>query len=270
MKIKKILNLVIILALVVVFAVSAFMVGRYFLDSKKQSDEYDKLSEMVSRPTESAAPTQAPTQPSEAPTEQTAPQKPKEPQILPAYADVYALNGDMVGWIKIEGTKVDYPVMHTPERPNYYLKRDFKGNASDWGCIYMREECDINKPSDNITLYGHCMNDGSMFAALHNYGKKSFWEEHKDIYFDSLTEYHVYEIFSVFKTSANVGEGFAYHQMVDAADEKEFNDFIAECKKLSFYDTGITPVYGDKIICLSTCEYTLDNGRLVVAARRIA
>ena len=56
---------------------------------------------------------------------------------------------------------------------------------------------------------------------------------------------------------------------MDAANEKEFNDFVSTCKKLSFYDTGITPVYGDKLICLSTCEYTLENGRLVVAAVRI-
>ena len=74
----------------------------------------------------------------------------------------------------------------------------------------------------------------------------------------------------MFKTSANLGEGFRYHVMENAKDEKEFNDYVAECKKLAFYDTGITPVYGDKLILLSTCEYTLgDNGRLVVAARRV-
>ena len=84
-----------------------------------------------------------------------------------------------------------------------------------------------------------------------------------------MTEYHTYKIFAVFKTSANIGQGFSYHQFVDAENEKEFNDFVSKCKELSFYDTGITPVYGDKLICLSTCEYTLDNGRLVVAAVRI-
>ena len=80
----------------------------------------------------------------------------------------------------------------------------------------------------------------------------------------------MYKIFAVFKTSANIGEGFTYHNMIDAQDQADFNQFIAKCKELSFYETGITPVYGDKIICLSTCEYTLDNGRLVVAAMRIS
>ena len=73
----------------------------------------------------------------------------------------------------------------------------------------------------------------------------------------------------MFKVSANVGN-FAYHQFVDAANEEEFNDFVATCKDLAFYDTGITPKYGDKLITLSTCEYTLDNGRLVVCAVRIS
>ena len=71
------------------------------------------------------------------------------------------------------------------------------------------------------------------------------------------------------QSSANIGQGFSYHQFVDAENEEQFNEFVSTCKKLSFYDTGITPAYGDKLICLSTCEYTLDNGRLVVAAVRI-
>jgi sortase B len=108
-----------------------------------------------------------------------------------------------------------------------------------------------------------------MFAALHNYLDKGYWQDHQLIYFDTLYEYHVYEIFAVFKTSANLNAGFRYHMMVDAENEEDFNAFINECKRLSFYETGITPTYGDKTICLSTCEYTLDNGRLVVCARRV-
>ena len=113
------------------------------------------------------------------------------------------------------------------------------------------------------------MADGSMFAALNAYTSKDAWDKNNLIFFDTLNEYHTYKIFAVFKTSANVGQGFSYHKFVDAANEQEFNDFVSTCKKLAFYDTGITPVYGDKLICLSTCEYTLDNGRLVVAAVRI-
>ena len=113
------------------------------------------------------------------------------------------------------------------------------------------------------------MADGSMFACLNDYTSKDAWDNNNLIFFDTLNEYHTYKIFAVFKTSANVGQGFSYHKFVDAANEQEFNEFVSTCKKLAFDDTGITPVYCDKLICLSTCEYTLDNGRLVVAAVRI-
>ena len=119
-------------------------------------------------------------------------------------------------------------------------------------------------------IYGHNMADGSMFHSLMSYTEKSAWDYNSLIFFDTLKERHIYKIFAVFKTSANAGKGFSYHQFVDAQNETEFNDFVTNCKNLSFYDTGITPKYGDKIICLSTCEYTLNNGRLVVAAVRIS
>ena len=182
-----------------------------------------------------------------------------------------------MGWLRIEGTVLDYPVMQTStDNANYYLYRDYNKNNSTQGTIYAREECDIYKPSDNVTLYGHTMKDGSMFYCLHNYTSKTTWDNNSLVFFDTFdpktgkVEYHTYKIFSVFKTSANVGEGFSYHKFENAANEQEFNDFVSTCKKLAFYDTGVTPKYGDKLLCLSTCEYTLDNGRLVVAAVRIS
>ena len=195
--------------------------------------------------------------------------EPTEPGMLAGYKEIYEMNNDVVGWIKMEGTKMDYPVMQTPEEPNYYLYRDFDKKNSKRRSIYAREVCDVNEPSDNITIFGHNMADGSMFACLGNYTSKHAWENNSLIFFDTLNEYHTYKIFAVFKTSANIGQGFSYHQFVDAENAAQFDEFVATCKKLSFYDTGITPVYGDKLICLSTCEYTLDNGRLVVAAVRI-
>lgn len=263
---KKILFLVTVVLLLIAFGVSAFMVVKYMADSKKQEDLYDDLASIASQA--STAPQTKPE--TTAGTEQTKPKEPTEATMIPGYAELYEKNPHMVGWLKIEGTKLNYPVLQTPDEPNYYLYRDFDGKDSKAGAIYAREECDINKPSDNITMYGHNMANGSMFAALNNYTSKEYWEKNKTIFFDTLYEYHTYKIFAVFKTSANIGEGFSYHQFEDAANEQEFNEFVSTCKKLSFYDTGITPKYGDKLICLSTCEYTLDNGRLVVAAVRIS
>ena len=268
---KKVLFTAVVVLLVVAFSISAFMVGNYLIEGKKQAERNEALSEIVANAetetTEAEAAQAAQTTETTAPVEETT--EPTEPGMLPGYNEIYEMNNHVVGWIKMEGTKMDYPVMQTPDEPNFYLYRDFDKNNSARGSVYVREVCDVDEPSDNVTIYGHNMADGSMFACLGAYVNKKAWENNSLIFFDTLNEYHTYKIFAVFKTSANLGQGFSYHTFVDAADEEEFDEFVSTCKKLSFYDTGITPVYGDKLICLSTCEYTLDNGRLVVAAVRI-
>lgn len=262
---KKVMFIITVVLLLAAFGISAFMVGNYLIDGKKQEELNNELSQIVS-----AAQTTPRETTSGEETEATrATETVEEGGMLPGYKEIYEMNSDTVGWLKLPGTELDYPVMQTPNSTDYYLYRDFNKAESKRGCIYAREVCDVNEPSDNITIYGHNMADGSMFAALNAYVDKSAWEENSLIFFDTLTEYHTYKIFAVFRTSANVGQGFSYHQFVDAANAEEFNNFVSTCKSLAYYDTGITPVYGDKLICLSTCEYTLENGRLVVAAVRI-
>ena len=108
-----------------------------------------------------------------------------------------------------------------------------------------------------------------MFAGLNDYISDTFWQDHRYIHFDTLSEHHIYEIFAVFTTTATQGRGFAYHEFIEARDEADFDAFIRQCHANALYDTGISPIWGDKIIYLSTCEYSQDNGRLVVAAVRI-
>lgn len=270
---KKVIFTIVVVALVVVFGVSAFMVGNYVVESKKQQALNEQLANMVSSaPTTEQSPAVEETskpQETTAPVETTQETEPPEPTMIPEYVELYEKNPDTVGWLQIEGTKLNNVVVQSPEDPNYYLKRDFNGNASEWGTVYAWGAADVNEPSDNVTLFGHTMKDGSMFACLHNYTQKSYWEENKLIFFNTLNEYHTYKIYAVFKQSADIGN-FAYHQFVDAATPEEFNDFVSTCKSKSFYDTGVTPVYGDKLLTLSTCEYTLNNGRLVVCAVRIS
>lgn len=254
--------------LLCVFGYSAWQVGSYFLEGAAQKEKYDQLAALVEQAEAAAKSTEAG---ATAATEGTAPEssdptEEAEPGILPGYRTLVEMNPDMVGWLEIEGTAINYPVMQTPEEPEYYLYRDFFKEHSDRGCLFVEDSCDVVTPSDNVTIYGHCMKDGSMFADLDSFIRKSFWQEHDTVQFDSLTERRTYKIFAVFKTSAYVGEGFPYHSFVNAMSAAEFNSFVSQCKALSFYDTGITPEYGDKIICLSTCEYTQANGRLVVAA----
>lgn len=267
---KKVLFVIVVVLLLIAFGVSAFMVGSYLLDGKKQADRNNELAQMVEdakKPTESVP---GETVPGETVQETVpAPTVVGADGILTEYAGLYALNNDMVGWLEIPNTKLKYPVMQTPNDVNYYLYKDFDKEDSDWGAIYAWEKADINKPSDNITMFGHNMKDGSMFATLNNYENEYYWEDNSLILFNTLHEYHTYKIFAVFKTTATLGQGFSYHKFADAEDEADFNEFVSTCKSLSLYDTGITPVYGDKLICLSTCAYHTENGRLVVAAVRI-
>ena len=119
----------------------------------------------------------------------------------------------------------------------------------------MQENCDIAE-SNNLVIYGHHIKGGKMFGALEDYKSKSFYEEHKNIQFDTLTEQAEYEIVAVFKTVAYSSDGFRYYDFVDAENEEEFNSYVGK--------------YGDRLITISTCEYSAQNGRLVVVEKRSA
>ena len=256
-----------------VFVVAATMLILYFTASKKQEKVYNELSDIHQQAIAEAP--EIPVAPDGTPNPEsiwvtvTHPDTGEQKQILPEFVQLYAMNPDIVGWITIPGTKIDYPVMQTPQSPDYYLKRNFHKEKASHGAIYAREQCDFLTPSDNVTIYGHRMKDGSMFADLSSYTQKNFWESHKTIELSTLQNWYTYEIFAVFQTTASIDKGFKYHNFVDAIVAEEFDEFVRKCQELSFYDTGIIPQYGDKLITLSTCEYSQTNGRLVVVARRI-
>lgn len=264
MKFRTLLRRSLIVIFAGVFIFSAWQLLSYYLDSQARGELYDDLAALVEQADELES-----TLPQDPEADSEDPTAPAEPTILRRYEKLYEQNTDLVGWIQIADTNINYPVMQTPEEPNYYLHADFYHKYSSGGCLYAQENCDVNAPSDNVVIYGHHMKDGSMFANLDKFNQKTFWEEHKTFRFDTLYQRQSYEIFAVFKTTASVGEGFDYHAFVDGADAAEFDAFVQTCKDLSFYDTGVTPQFGDKLLCLSTCEYTQTNGRLVVAAVRV-
>ena len=184
------------------------------------------------------------------------------------YAAVREQNSDFVGWISIDGTNINYPVMQTVDNPDYYLKRGFEKQHSNYGVPYVQENCMLGI-SDNIIVYGHHMNNGSMFADLCKYESEGFYREHPTVRFDTLSSLGEYEIVAVFKTVAYSEKGFKYYHFVDAVGEDDFTAFISQCKALSLYDTGVSAEYGDKLLTLSTCEYSQTNGRMVVLAKLI-
>ncbi len=276
---KKGLFWAVILILAGIFLYGAWSLGSYLMESLHSRSTYDDLQAILeanrpSRPlpqegSNSLSPEATSPQGGNDLVTVTDPESGLQIQVLPEFAELYVRNPDLVGWIEIPDTNVCYPVVQTPEKPDYYLRRDFNGDSATHGCIYVREVCDVFTPSDNLTIYGHRMHDGSMFYDLLKYKKQDYYQKHRYILFDTLTQRHTYEIVTVFRTTATIGEGFAYHQFVDAANAAEFDTFVDTCQSLSFYETGVDAQYGDKLICLSTCDYDIDNGRLVVVAKRL-
>lgn len=282
MRVKRILYWVTIGILIAVIVACVGMIAYKFITDAQEQAIYDELLESLppdERPPiptgDTVPPTTSSTETTTAPIDPSlpGPSRPRpfhdESEILFRYRSLYTINNDMVGFIEIPGTSIKYPVVQSPYEANYYLRRNFYKRSATCGAIYVREACDVNKPSDNVTIYGHKMTNGTMFADLHKYKDQDFWEENRYVYFDTLTEYHTYEIFAVFQTSANQGNSFNYHLFDDAKDEADFDEFVNTCKVLSYYDTGITPTYGDKLITLSTCDKSMEDGRLVVVARRV-
>jgi len=194
----------------------------------------------------------------------------EEHGILPEYADLYEKNDDLVGWIRIPGTKINYPVMQTKDDMEYYLHRDFDGDEDVNGLPFLDARCDVNKPSTNLLIYGHSMSSGAMFAGLMDYKNYEFYQEHKTIYFDTMHERGEYEVVAVFQSRvAYVDEvAFRYYNFIQADTQTEFDSFISAVTQLSYYDTGIEASYGDCLLTLSTCDREITDGRLVVLARK--
>lgn len=181
------------------------------------------------------------------------------------------LNNDFVGWLSIEDTDIDYPVMKSSESdPEFYLHRDFDKNYSYSGTLFIGEGC--NADSDAFVIYGHNMNTGSMFGSLDSYKSGSFALEHKDIVFRTQKENRVYRVFAAFQTKL-VPEGsdeFAYYRSVGKLDKAEYNELVDNIRQRSLISMNDAPKYPQQIMLLSTCYYHTDEGRFVVAAYRIA
>lgn len=222
-------------------------------------------------PTEaSTAATEPPTEVTTAPTEATEPEETEPPvrEIMEKFQERYGQNPDFFGWLTIDGTRIDYPVMHSVEDNYKYLHADFDGSYYYPGIPYVDSKCNVD--SDNLLIYGHNMNDGSMFHTLMRYESESFWEENPTICFSDLYGDYEYEVLAAFRDQIYLKTDtcFKFYQFIDAADEAEFDYAISQFQEKSIYDTGVEAEYGDKLITLITCAYHVEDGRFVVVARR--
>lgn len=195
----------------------------------------------------------------------------EEKNILPEYKVLYEENSDLYGWIKIEDTVIDYPVMYTPDDPDFYLNRNWKKEETTSGSIFIDGRS--GESTKNLLVYGHNMKNGIMFSSLDQYKEKEYYEQHKYIQFDTIYEKATYEIIAVSKAVIYYEDKpqneFLFYEHVELNSEEEFNNYISYMKENSYYEIDCTAKYSDEIITLCTCDYWTDNARLLIVAKKI-
>ncbi len=192
------------------------------------------------------------------------------PPVLDEYKNLLNKNKRLIGWVKIDDTNIDYPVMQTTDN-EYYLDHNLNQEYDKNGSIFMDKDCDVLKPSTNLILYGHHMKSGQMFGGLSLYSDQSYCEKHPYIQFDTIYEKGLYEIMYVFRSRVYSEDEivFKYYQFIDAQSEQEFDSYMNDMAEMSLYDTGVTASFGDQLLTLSTCDYQEKNGRFVVVAKKV-
>ena len=179
-------------------------------------------------------------------------------------------NEEIIGWLEIAETNINLPVCQAQDN-SYYLTHNYKKEKAKSGALFLDKDFDLNKPSTNYLIYGHRNKQGTMFEDLIKYKDEQFFKSHPIIKFTTTKEDTEYQIIAVFfsrvyyKDEQNV---FRYYQFVNAESETEYNEYISNCKKASIYDTGATAEYGEQLLTLSTCEYSQENGRFAVVAKK--
>ncbi len=254
---------------ILVFLGSGGYLGYYFYNIKKSQDSFDDLKALITDDGNSGG--------SDTGTAGDAESGGLEYEVINGVkvqtklAGVYAKNNDFIGWLKIDGTNVDYPVMYTPTDEQKYLHLDFYQEYSSSGTLFLSKNSDPFQPSDNILIYGHNMKAGTMFHTLLQYESQDFYKEHKTFTFDTINENGTYEVIAAFRTEIDESNDklFKYYEFNNAADQAEFDEYVSKVKKMTPYSIDTTAEFGDKLVTLSTCAYHASEGRYVVVAKKI-
>lgn len=257
---KKILNLRVFIIGVssIILVVALYQIADILVTAKRENQAFEDLAERVKISSDLR----------QSSTDKTSKDRTENDETFP-YSTLKKENKDFFGWIAIDGTRINYPVMHTPEDPEYYLRRDFEGEASQSGTPFLDASC--YEGCGNYIIYGHNMNDGSMFASLLHYADDDYRLEYPLISFDTLTQRSEYRVAAAFYSSIyyeHEKDVFRYYRYTDLTDPALFSEYATRIKEASLYDTGVNLEPGDELLTLSTCSDHTEDGRFVVVAKR--
>ena len=198
---------------------------------------------------------------------------PADDPLLAYYNALAEENPDMIGWISIADTPVDYPVMYTPEEPQYYLNRDFDRKYTAEGMPFLDARCDAAAPSDNLIVYGHNMRSGRMFGTLSRYRDEEYRQAHSLISFDTLTERRMYRLYAgfVIRLAGNEQDADTMCYRVDLTSDGEQLQALLDyaSQHALFIDPEVEPRLQDQLLTLSTCTSVRRNERFVLMAVRV-
>ncbi|MBR2289872.1 MAG: class B sortase [Clostridia bacterium] len=180
------------------------------------------------------------------------------------------VNEEIVGWLEIENTNITFPVVQGSDN-DYYLKHTYIKEESSDGSIFLDKDYDWSLPSSNLLIYGHNNLNGNMFQELLRYEEKNYYQEHPQIRFTTAWEDCYYDIIAVFRSRVyyqDEEDVFRYYYFIDGEIEEEYRDFVDNCKADSLYEIEETAEFGEQLLTLSTCEYSQEDGRFVIVARK--
>ena len=195
---------------------------------------------------------------------------PKTLTVLPEYEGYLKENPDFIGWLVVPDTQVNYPVLQGDDN-GYYLNHGFDGKEDSAGIPFMDYRCDYINPTTNTIIYGHNMNNGSMFGELSKYLEQSFYESHQVITLDTIYEKREYRVVAVCLSEVQYQDNnnFRYYNFINADNDAEYDAFLETIKELSVYGNYIDIQKTDKLLTLSTCNNYTEDGRLFIVAKRI-
>ncbi len=268
------LSAILLVIFAVLLAYSGTMLLKDFTQARAEKKEFEELADIIELEPDDTDTEKEPSD--DTPTDVTEPddntpdgdtdEKPSAPKRKPLTRDIpklVSMNPDCVGWVFVDGTPINYPVVHTPDEPEKYLRKSFYGKKSTGGVPFIDFRCTLD--SSNIIIYGHGMRNGTMFGKLKYFVKKSFWEKHDIIEFETLDGCAKYKVFAVLE----VKNDDTWYNKILLQTESSYNDAIEYAKSNSSYDTGYTPVFGQRLISLSTCYGETKADRLIVIGAEI-
>lgn len=200
---------------------------------------------------------QADTQAHTTPESAARPPAARTAEVLPRYRSLYEQNPDLIGWLRIDGTDIDLPVVQTPGDNEYYLRRGFDRFYAVGGTLFLDERCSVSAdaPTANWLIYGHNMHDGSMFGQLVRYRDEDFYKAHPTFTFDTLYEGGTWQVVAAVDTALGA-DALPYYTFFDADTKLDWQHRVRAITEKALYDTGVMPEYGAQLLTLSTCGDT--------------